>query len=158
MRAACTAIVLIPVLGMSGCTSDPPVGTELTAADRAALEHIAETDASIVLARDWESLAARFAEDAVRLPPNAPEIQGRAAIRESVESMPPIAAFSLRMTSLDGTGTLAYMRGEWSYTLEPPGAEPIVDSGKILIVFEKQPNGDWLTVADAWNSNLPAGN
>lgn len=131
--------------------------TGLSSGDRAALSHIAETDAAIVLARDWDALTARFADDAVRMPPNALEIHGRQAIRQSVELMPPITAFTFRMTSLDGAGTLAYMRAEWSYTLAPPGAEAIVDSGKILIVFEKQEDGEWRTVADAWNSNRPLG-
>jgi ketosteroid isomerase-like protein len=129
--------------------------TGLSSDDRAALSHIAETDAAIVLARDWGALTARFAEDAARMPPNAPEIRGLPAIRESVELMPPIVAFTFRMASLEGTETLAYMRADWAYTLAPPNAEPIVDSGKILIVFAKQEDGAWRTVADAWNSNHP---
>lgn len=156
-RIAVATIVLSSVLLPSACASEPSIGGELSAEDRAALEHIAETDAAIVLARNWDELAARFAEDAIRMPPNAPEIHGRTAIRESVEMMPPIAAFSFRMTGLDGNGTIAYMRGQWSYTLEPPGAEAIIDSGKILIVFEKQADGRWLTVVDAWNSDLAVG-
>ncbi len=157
MRVVIPAIVSTAALFAAGCASQPATGGELSADDRAALERIAETDAAIVLARDWEALTSRFAEDAVRMPPNAPEIHGRAAIRQSVEMMPPIRSFSFRMTSLDGNGSIAYMRGQWSYTLEPPGGEAVVDSGKILIVFEKQEDGSWLTVTDAWNSNLPVG-
>ena len=157
MRIPASTIVLSTVLMASGCASGSTAAGELSADDRAALEHIAERDAEVVLARDWEALAERFADDAVRMPPNAPAIHGRSAIRESVAMMPPIAAFSFRMTSLAGNGRIAYMRAEWSYTLEPPGAEAIVDLGKILIVFEKQEDGRWLTVADAWNSDLPVG-
>jgi ketosteroid isomerase-like protein len=68
--------------------------------------------------------------------------------------MPPITAFDFRLLDLQGDGEMAYMRAAWSYTLAPPGAAQVTDSGKILIVFRKQADGSWLRVADAWNSNL----
>jgi ketosteroid isomerase-like protein len=157
MRKATPALFGAAILlGSIGCSSPPPGGNELTADDRAALQHIADNDAAIVLARDWDALTARFSEDAVRMPPNGPEINGRAAIREFLEGMPPVGDFTFKMTSLDGNARLAYMRAKWSYRLEPPNAPAVVDSGKILIVYEKQEDGRWLSVADAWNSDLPA--
>jgi ketosteroid isomerase-like protein len=68
--------------------------------------------------------------------------------------MPPISAFDFRMLDLQGDGHLAFMRAAWSITVTPPGTTPVSDSGKILIVFKKQADGSWLTVADAWNSDL----
>lgn len=35
--------------------------------------------------------------------------------------------------------------------------DAISDTGKILIVFRKQADGTWRRLADAWNSDLPAG-
>jgi len=128
----------------------------LSADDLSALRAIAEQDTRIVLARDWTTLTARFAPDAVRMPPNSPAIQGREAIRQFLEAMPPISAFNFRMLDLQGDGHMAYMRAAWSITVAPPGVAAVSDSGKILIVFEKQSDGTWLTVADAWNSDLPA--
>ena len=127
----------------------------LSVDDVAVLRTIAEQDTRIVLARDWATLTARFAPDAVRMPPNSPAIQGRDAIRQSLEVLPPISAFDFRMLDLQGDGQLAYMRAAVSITVAPPGANAVSDSGKILIVFKKQPDGGWLTVADAWNSDLP---
>lgn len=124
--------------------------------DIAAIHAIAEEDAPLVLARDWSSVTARFAPNAVRMPPNSPAIEGREAIRQFLEALPPISAFDLQMLNLRGDGQIAYMHGAWSITVAPPGATRISDSGKILIVFEKQPDGSWLTVADAWNSDLPS--
>ena len=83
------------------------------------------------------------------MPPNAPALEGRAAIRASLDAEPPLSAFSFRMLDLAGDGQLAYMRAAWSVTVAPPDAAAVSDSGKILIVFEKQPDGSWLTVADA---------
>lgn len=89
------------------------------------------------------------------MPPNGPAIEGREAIRQSLEALPPISAFDFQMVNLEGDGQIAYMRGVWSITVAPPGSAEVSDSGKILIVFRKQPDGSWLTVADAWNSDLP---
>jgi ketosteroid isomerase-like protein len=36
-----------------------------------------------VLAGDWETMAARYTEDAVRMPPSSPAIEGRDAIRRT---------------------------------------------------------------------------
>lgn len=154
MRLPTGTLAAAAALALAGCASES-APAELSTEDRTQLQQIADNDAAVVLARDWDALAGRFTEDAIRMPPNAPAIHGRDAIREAVGSMPPLKDFSFRMTSLDGDGSLAYMRGHWAYTLAPPGTDAISDSGKILIVFEKQADGRWLTVADAWNSDLP---
>ena len=129
---------------MSGLTQD----------DMAALEEHAERDAPIILSGDWEKAAARYEPDAVRMPPGAPAVQGRAAILASFKAMPPLADFKFRMEALDGDGQIAYMQAAWSVAVESDGVpEPMTDAGKILIVFRKQPDGRWLRVVDAWNSN-----
>lgn len=146
--------VTVLLTAMACGLESEPRGT-LTADDVAALRAIAEQDASIVLARDWETLTARFAPAAVRMPPNAPAIEGREAIREFLESQPPMSAFAFRMLDLQGDGQIAYMRAAWSVTVTLSDAAEFSDAGKILIVFEKQSDGSWLTVADAWNSDMP---
>ena len=153
--ALCLAALLL------GACSTPPRGPDtqaadtLTAQDVAALRQIAERDAPIVRARDWAALVAEYAEDAVRMPPNGPTVQGRDNIRKMLEQMPPISAFNFRLVDLQGDGRLAYMRGAWSITVGAPGApRPVSDSGKILVVLRKQPDGSWLRMADAWNSDV----
>src|SRR4051812_769774 len=59
-----------------GCNPKPEGLQGLTAQDSVALRKIAERDAPIVLSRDWDALAAEYAEDAVRMPPNSPAVQG----------------------------------------------------------------------------------
>lgn len=147
------ASLLLAALGLSSCTSNEP--PSLTADDVAALRAIADADAAVVLARDWDALAARFTSDAVRMPPGAPAIEGREAIRASLAATPPMQDFTFRMVSVEGDGHMAYMRAAWTVAVALPGAPALRDSGKILIVFEKQPDGSWLTVADAWNSDIP---
>jgi len=130
--------------------------SQLSPEDVAALTAHADRDASLILSSDWDAAASGYASDAVRMPPDAPPVHGREAIRRSFDAMPPISAFDFQMIDLRGDGEIAYMHAAWSITVEPPGiAEPISDSGKILIVFRKQSDGSWLRVADAWNSDGP---
>ena len=153
-----TAAVLLAATACFSC-SDPEatpstqtaVSSEstLSSEDVAELRRLAEQDASLVLAGDWETMAAQYTEDAVRMPPNAPAIEGRDAIRQSLEGLPPISDFNFEMVDLEGDGQIAYMRAMWSITVAPPDAAEVSDSGKILVVFRKQPDGSWLRVADA---------
>ncbi len=156
MNGPRTMLTIGALVFAAACAPGAAQRGTLSADDVAALRAIAEGDAAIVLARDWATLAERFAPDAVRMPPHAPAIEGRAAIREALDELPTMTAFDFRMVSLEGDGEIAYMRAAWSVTVAPPGAAPVGDTGKILIVFRKQPDGRWLTVADAWNSDLPA--
>lgn len=148
-----------PILGLTllvaACAPRPPAAGSLSEQDISALRAIADRDAPIVLARDWDTLTAEYAVDAVRMPPNAPAVQGRDAIRRFIDGYPPISEFTFRLIDLKGDGQLAYMHGAWTITFTPLGAAmPISDSGKILVVLRKQADGTWLRVADAWNSDV----
>jgi ketosteroid isomerase-like protein len=157
MRGRSTMFALACIqLMIIGCKPGSQRFGDLTAQDSVALRKIADRDAPIVLARDWDALAAEYAKDAVRMPPNGPAVQGRDAIRQMLQQTPPISAFAFRLVDLQGDGNLAYMRGAWSMTLAPTGApKPVSDSGKILVVLRKESDGSWVRVADAWNSDAP---
>lgn len=142
-------------LSIAACGPGSAPVPGLSAEDSTALRQLAERDAAWVRARDWTTLVALYEDDAVRMPPNGPALSGRAANRAWLEQFPPITAFDFRLVDFDGQGGLAYMHGAWTVTVAPPGAQPVTDSGKILIVLRKQADGSWLRVADAWNSNLP---
>ncbi len=147
-----TSGIVLPIL--IACEPKQQSTEALTPQDVAALHQIAERDASLVRARNWDTLTAEYSEDAVRMPPNGPSVQGRDAIHKMLDQTPPITAFNFRQIDLQGDGRLAFMRAAWSITVSPPGAKPVSDSGKILVVFRKQADGSWLRVVDAWNSDV----
>jgi ketosteroid isomerase-like protein len=154
LRRRTFALGLLP-LAIAACAATPEARRTLSDQDVAALRAIADRDAPIVRARDWATLASEYSENAVRMPPNGPAVQGREAIRKMLEQLPPITAFDFRLVDLQGDREIAYMRAAWSLTVEAPDAKPVSDAGKILVVFRKQPGGSWLRVADAWNSDVP---
>lgn len=145
----------LALVALAACGPQAERPRDLSIQDRAALQVIADRDTLLVRARDWASLAAEYAETAVRMPPNGPAVQGRNAIRQFLEQTPPLDAFAFHLVDLDGDGDVAFMRARFSMTFTPPGATtPVSDSGKILVVLRKQADGAWLRVADAWNSDL----
>jgi uncharacterized protein (TIGR02246 family) len=96
-----------------------------------------------------------YTEDGILLPPNAPVVQGRAAIRKFFDGFPKITAFKQSVVETEGDGDPTYVRGTYEMTMIPPGAkEPLKDTGKVLAIWQKQSDGSWLVSRVAWNSDL----
>jgi ketosteroid isomerase-like protein len=143
-----TVMCLVLSVGCQG-----PVG--LSEADQTAIRQGVENYAKVANAKDWKAVAALYAEDATRLPPNQAAVQGRAAIQMWGEVFPPFSDFQLQILELEGRGDLAYCRGTYSMTVAPAGAAPIEDRGKYMDIWRKQADGSWKILRDVWNSDLP---
>lgn len=153
LTARYLAFVGLSTMLACGGNPEPSQVPPLSDQDRTALQKFADEDCRIVMSADWDALAAGYDEDAVRMPPNAPPIRGRTAIRNSLNQVPPITECNFRSEQLDGNTQLAFMRASYDMTISPSNGASIRDMGKILIVFRKQTDGTWLRVADAWNSD-----
>jgi uncharacterized protein (TIGR02246 family) len=125
--------------------------------DVAAIRGNSDTYTQLTLAGDFAGLAAMFTEDAVRMPPNAPALEGRTAIQAFAEAYySTITEFESTTTEVGGAGDVAFARGTYSLTATPEGAlEPVSDSGKWMAICKRQPDGTWLMTANIWNSDLP---
>jgi ketosteroid isomerase-like protein len=118
---------------------------------RATIESVVQT----TVAKDWAAWESNWAEDAVTMYAHSPIIEGRAAVRESWEgtNMTEFVATPLVIEGRDG---LAYARGTYSLSVEMEEMpEPVSDSGKFLLILEKQPDGSWAVAIDAASSDLP---
>ena len=139
-------------LSCRGATNVPG----LSERDRAALKAVLDKDTQAARSGDMEALTALYAADAIRMAPNQPAITGLEAIRAYHKQFPPMSKFAFTVTELDGRGDVAWYRGNYALTFTPPGATASVsDTGKLIAILRKQPDGSWLTVADIWNSDLP---
>lgn len=122
----------------------------------AAINGAVESYSEAFVANDWPTFATHYAEDAVAMPPNAPAVQGRAAILEMAESWPTITAFSPTVAEIDGCRDLAFLRGSYTFSVMPEGApEAMEDAGKYIEIWRQQPDGSWLIAAEIWNSDNP---
>ena len=149
--------VAVLALTIMGCQALPPETGQLSAEDEAAIRDGAQSFVQAALAGDWASAAATFTEDAIRMPPNGPIIEGRAAIQAAEEESGAVLEdFTLSSVEIDGRDGLAYERGTYSVTYTVPGMpEPMRDTGKYVVILRKQPDGSWLLAIDIWNSDLP---
>jgi uncharacterized protein (TIGR02246 family) len=141
----------------TGATEETPAVDE--AAVRQAIESAGTAWQTAALAGDAAAIAALYDEDAVLQPPNAPRQVGRTAIQAGLAEMltaTPITAMTISTDAVEvsSSGELAYAYGTYTSTNTMPDGAPIEDTGKWLSVFENY-NGQWLYVADTWNSDLP---
>lgn len=99
-----------------------------------------------------EAIAAMYAQDATRMPPNAAAAEGREAILTQVRGSQKAAPGVVIMTSdAVADGNLGITNGT-SKIKAKDGT--VIDDGKWVSVGKKV-DGEWTTVRDIWNSNRP---
>jgi ketosteroid isomerase-like protein len=100
-----------------------------------------------------------FAEGGVFLPPNAPALEGPAAMRpwfDQVFALFDIRDFRIDAARMDQVGDVVIEHGEWSAKFTPKGAEQAIEArGPYLTVYARQADGSVLTIRDMFHG-LPA--
>ena len=150
-------IVIALALAAPACQLPSQEAGLLSEEDVAAIRELMDSYERAVLAGDHEAAAALWAEDVVRMPPNAPMIEGRAAMLEELEAREYVVReFDHPFQEIDGRDGLAYARGTYSIVISIPGnPEPVSDKGKSLAILRRQEDGSWVFAIACWNSDLP---
>ncbi|WP_460735630.1 YybH family protein [Lysobacter tyrosinilyticus] len=52
-------------------------------------------------------------------------------------------------------GDIAYTLGSYQLTVNDANGKPIVDRGKYVTIWRKQPDGGWKSIVDTFNTDLP---
>lgn len=141
----------------AGATEEA-AATDLEAA-KAAIEGSNETWEQAALAGDAATIAGLYTTDAILLPPGAERVEGRGAIEAYLAEMlasAQISSFDIVATNTEIEGDLAYSTGTYTMGMTGPDGAAIEDAGKWLGVF-RNVDGQWLMVADTWNSDLGPG-
>ena len=126
-----------------------------TAADIAALEAVDKGWEKAFASSNADAIAAYYDEKAVLLPPNAPPVTGRAAIKDFLKKEMDGAAkggvaFVLGPKPAGGvSGNMGWQSG--TYAVKDKAGK-VVETGKYLSVSMKK-DGKWLYVRDTWNSD-----
>ena len=149
----CVCVVFLA----AGCQEKAPVDTRpqderaIRAADAAALQ--------AAQAKDVERAVANFAAGASWLPPNAPTVTGKDAIRAAWSRLMASPGFDIEWqidkVEVARAGDLAYTLYTYQLTTQGPDGRNATDRGKDMAVWKKQPDGSWKIVSDAFNSDLP---
>lgn len=103
-------------------------------------------------------VSAFYAPDAVLMPPNQPAIVGRENIRLALQGMMDAGVTSLKLETLavGSAGDLAWERARYTLSMTPPEGAPVQDVGKSLVVYRRQPSGQWQALVDMYSSDQPA--
>lgn len=157
------SLLSIGVLLLAGAACAPQQTglAPLADADRAAIRAAVDSALKIANAepKDWAAYTkAYYADDAVLYQPNGPAVKGAAAIQAFFAAFPPISNVRFELDLIEGAGDRATVVGRYSFVITPPGAAPINESGKYMEIWARQPNGNWRSLHDIFNSDtsLPA--
>ena len=93
------------------------------------------------------------------LPPHAPIVEGKDAIRAAWGKMlaMPNLTIDWQITKLEisSSGDMGYTIYKYEMTMQGPNGEAIRDLGKDMAVWKKESDGKWKMIADTFNSDLP---
>lgn len=157
-------LLLLPAVALFGCTpAQPPAASVAPAQDAASVRaYIEQADVRFeeALGRgDAAALAAMYTPDAVVLAPNAPPLQGQQAIQglwtAAIQQMG-FKKLDLDVTDVEVSGDQAVELGNYALTIQPQGQAEVVDRGKYMVVWKKQPDGTWKLHRDMFNTSMPA--
>lgn len=145
------------LLQSSACQTQPPPPADNRAADEAAIRALEEEWWKSGVAKDVEKFVSYYAPDASVYPPNAALTRGREEIRKLFAGMMSSPGFAIQGRSLKAeaarSGDLAWETGTFELTMNDAKSKPTTSSGKYVVVWRKQPNGEWKAVADIFNTD-----
>lgn len=149
-----SAVVAV-IAAAGGCAQAPPAPD--TAADQAKLQSDALSWFDYYAKVDADGMANLYADDALLMPPGAPAVTGRAAIKTFLggdAAKTKAAGLSIKTGSVTGaavSGDTGWISGTYS-VVDASGAA--IDSGSYLSVHHRT-NEVWLYTRDIWNSDRP---
>ena len=152
MRGTISVVVLALVVSAAACGGKAQPG--FTRADGETVRKTAADLSASYAAKDVEAAVALFSPDAVFMPPNAPSLRGKDAIRAFfTKRFAENVTLRLEPQNVGGGGPIAFQSGTYTLTIEREKG-PVRDRGKYLFV-SKLLNGKWLFEQTMWSSDLP---
>jgi ketosteroid isomerase-like protein len=128
-----------------------------TAGLAAALTRLDEAWSQAAVARNVDSVAAFYAEDATAYPPDAPAAVGFAAAKKVWADAFADSSYhvSWKTTHADASkgGDIGYTTGTYEESFNGPGGKRVTDKGKYVCIWSKQPDGTWKAIRDIWNAD-----
>jgi ketosteroid isomerase-like protein len=147
------------LLCVSGCSRQPAPARQVDtrAADEAAIRAASAEWASVAAAKDLERTLSFYADDASMFPPNAPIVTGADARRRTWTGLfaPADLVFANGATKIEAarSGDLAYETGTFEESFSDADGKPVRLVGKYVVVWKKQPDGQWKAIVDIFNTD-----
>ena len=158
-RCLGTAALFACFVGLPGCQQQtaPTPPSDTLAADEAAVRAASAEWAKVAAAKDLEKTLSYYAEDASMFPPNAPVVTGADARRKMWTALlaPAELVFSNAATKVEvaRSSDLAYETGTFEESFKDAQGNPVKVVGKYVVVWKKQPGGQWKAIIDIFNTD-----
>lgn len=106
---------------------------------------------------DTSAITAVFAEDGQFLAPNGSGARGRDAVIRQFRSMFGVATIQVRHHPIDIAlaDDYAIETGAYGLVMQPKNGAAVADTGKYVVVWQKQADGVYRIYRDIFNSDLP---
>ena len=137
----------------------------LSACAEPAVDHEAEEQRLMDLSRSWSAMVGRgeleasielWADDAVMLPPGEPLLRGKEEIRDFVTRLASVPGFRISWEPLSAeisaSGDMGYLIEKNIIEVDTQDGEKLIIHGKVVTVWRKGPDGQWLNVVVIWNT------
>ncbi len=151
MRPANLIFALTTAATLGGCARRADV-----AADARIIRELERTWAQAVAAKDTMAIGNAYAEDGEYLPPGAPRVSGRAAVRSAWAALLKAPNLSLTFESsrvvVSSAGDLAVATGPYKLGMDGPKGQRIEDTGKFVEAWTRV-NGEWKVLGNIFNSD-----
>lgn len=163
MSGALIVVAAGPAL-LVGCAAQATkpaldVASETVAIEKVVSDQLAGTRRAGAAGAD--GYVSTASEDLVVLPPNAPRVEGRTAVRDwalQFTSAPEWSvSFKTDRVEVAASGDLAYATGSYEFSFKDASGTTVSDRGKFLDAFRKPPGGSWQITVISYGSDLPAG-
>lgn len=143
--------ILCLVLALSCQPQEKP--TSLSEAEISAVMEATTQYGAAIVANDLDKMKSLLDEGIIMMPTEATAKNG---IEESMDffATGPSLEGSITPDQVEGSGNLAYVRGNYNLTFIVNDTLHIPDNGKYIEVWKKQEDGSWKVVVDIWNSDI----
>lgn len=145
LLSACNTAINRPPSSPRLPIAGPPMRPQLRALDAEWVKAIA--------AKDLTKATSYYADTAEMFAPNAPAAKGKDAVQKLCAGMlglPGFAlTFALSKVEVARSGDLAYETGEYEMTLNDKKGKPQTVKAKYVVVWGKQPGGNWKVLVDS---------
>ncbi|GEM_PF-574929 len=123
------------------------------------IEKMNKEMAQAMIAGDHEKNLQYYTDNVVSLPSYEKMLQGKDAIRKSMEEMEKsdwkVKDFNFETVSVEQNGNMVTEIGKYRMEMNKKGStEMMKDEGKYVTLWEKQPDGSYKIKTEIWNSDL----
>ncbi len=150
------AVVGVLVLFVA-CAQEPVAPPDTRAADEAAIRAAATDWIKAGEAKDLEKFLSFYSDDATVYPSGAPAASGADARRKLWTEVFALPEIQIKIVTVKveaaKSGDIAYETGSFEESYKGPKGKPVNATGKYVVVWKKQADGQWKAIADIFNTN-----